>query len=111
MSKETSVYRKNAEECRDLARQTTRPEDKAKLEKMAEAWEQLAGEGPLKVAARHAAVLVLARSGRAELSEQRPLSSGDRTRLARSELSASDPQQTSALSPGRSSTGQGSGFG
>jgi hypothetical protein len=48
MSKENSVYRKNAEDCRDLARHMTRPEDKAKLEKMAEAWDQLVAESSHK---------------------------------------------------------------
>lgn len=37
-------YKKNAEECRQLARHMIRPEDRAKLEKMAQAWEQLAEE-------------------------------------------------------------------
>ena len=48
MSNESTAYRKNADECRGLARQMTRPEDKAKLEKMAEAWEQLAAESSHK---------------------------------------------------------------
>jgi hypothetical protein len=48
MSKGTSDYKKNADDCRDLARQMPRAEDKAKLEKMATAWEQLAAESSLK---------------------------------------------------------------
>ena len=42
MSKEQ--YKKNAKDCRELARSMKRPADRAKLEKMAEAWEQLAAE-------------------------------------------------------------------
>ncbi|HZI72509.1 MAG TPA: hypothetical protein VFD73_00490 [Gemmatimonadales bacterium] len=41
---EVAQYKKNAEECRELARSMPRPEDRARLEQMAEAWEQLAAE-------------------------------------------------------------------
>jgi hypothetical protein len=37
-------YEENALECRGLARNMPRAEDKAKLEQMAKAWEQLAAE-------------------------------------------------------------------
>lgn len=41
MSKEQ--YKKHAEQCRELARNMDRPEDRAKLEKMAQAWDELEG--------------------------------------------------------------------
>jgi hypothetical protein len=37
-------YRQNAEECRNLARLLTRPEDKAALEQMAQLWDRLADQ-------------------------------------------------------------------
>jgi hypothetical protein len=42
MSKEQ--YKKNAKDCRELARSMKRAADRAKLKQMAEAWEQLAVE-------------------------------------------------------------------
>jgi hypothetical protein len=41
-------YAKNADECRELARNMPRAEDKARLEQMAQAWEQLAAEQRFK---------------------------------------------------------------
>lgn len=48
MPNDEAQYTKNAEECRELARNMPRAEDKAKLEQMAEAWEQLAAEQRFK---------------------------------------------------------------
>lgn len=41
-------YTKNADECRELARNMPRAEDKARLEQMAQAWEELAAEQRFK---------------------------------------------------------------
>ena len=43
-------YKKNAQECRELARRMPRREDRERLERMAEAWEELA-EGHQKKSA------------------------------------------------------------
>jgi len=48
MPNDEAQYAKNADECRELARNMPRAEDKARLEQMAEAWEQLAAEQRFK---------------------------------------------------------------
>lgn len=37
-------YRENAQECRELARRMPNPQDRERLERMADAWEELANE-------------------------------------------------------------------
>ncbi len=44
MRGEKAQYRQNAKECRELARTMARAEDREKLEKMAQTWEELASE-------------------------------------------------------------------
>lgn len=48
MPNDEAQYARNADECRELARNMSRAEDKARLEQMAEAWEQLAAEQRFK---------------------------------------------------------------
>ncbi len=45
MRREQAQYKQNARECRELARTMARAEDREKLERMAQAWDQLAAEG------------------------------------------------------------------
>jgi hypothetical protein len=42
--KSADEYRKNADECRKLAKAMSNPEDKVLLEKMAESWDGLADD-------------------------------------------------------------------
>ena len=46
MRKTEAEYRQFARECRKLAEQLTRPDDKGALLLMAQAWETLAGDEP-----------------------------------------------------------------